>query len=205
MTGTDGKIASLYEQVFARPEDDELRHVLADALLAVGDPRGELITVQLHPTSDHSRRAMRLIQQFGLAWTGALRGAVIPLAYERGFLAIAQALPEAARLRGAREWATVHTLELAAPMELAFLADPVMRSLRRLEGVSTAWLGEVVALPQLQTIVTLGGDTIARGADGRWAFPAELADDDGPTFRGGSLVGGGDPRYDEDRYDAVDE
>jgi len=177
MHGHNGQLASLYEEVYARPDDDELRRVLADALLALGDPRGELIQMQLNPTLDYQRRAMRLLQQHGLAWTGSLRGVVIPLAYERGFLAACQVLDGTNDTVGALEWATVHTIELAT-RQIGFLSDPVMRSLRCVQKVRRDQLGEIGAIAQLRTMVTTGGETIERGGNGHWRYPAELADDD---------------------------
>lgn len=64
-----------------------MRLVLADALMAEGDPRGELIRLQCGAEPAKGGRIMRLLQQHGMTWLGALRGAVVPTAYERGFVA----------------------------------------------------------------------------------------------------------------------
>ncbi|MCX5748157.1 MAG: hypothetical protein NT062_37335 [Proteobacteria bacterium] len=158
MDEVDTQIAALFAQVYAEPDDDELRHILADALMARSDPRGELILYQLRPEADHPQRAMRLVQQHGLSWLGPLRDVVIPLAYERGFLASAQVLVTArANLtRACGEWATVHTLELDAnDAKVMPEMIPVMRSLRALHRVNGAvlhWLG-TCALPT--TLATL--------------------------------------------------
>ena len=122
-------IDDLFAQVYEQPEDDEVRLVLADALLAIGDPRGELIQLQFHPEADHERRTMQLLQQNGLSWLGALRDAVLPVRYERGFLASCVAV-DVRTVVGAPEWATVRTVELDVT-DYAFLFHPVMRSLRR--------------------------------------------------------------------------
>jgi hypothetical protein len=148
---------------------------LADALLAVDDPRGELIQCQLDPTRDYQRRAMRLVQQHGLAWTGALRGAVIPLAYERGFLASCQALDGADKLAGAIEWSTVGHVELQTS-RIEFLLDPIMRSLHTVSNVSRGQLGQITSIARLATIVLRSRDQIVRRPDGTWAFPAEVDD-----------------------------
>jgi uncharacterized protein (TIGR02996 family) len=121
-----GAIEDLYRQVWLRPDDDGARLVLADALLATGDPRGELIQIQLDRKPGMEPVAMRLLQQHGLRWLGELRGAVTPLAYERGFLASC-ILRDPALARGCDEWATVHTVE--ANVDLAYFDAPVMRSL----------------------------------------------------------------------------
>ena len=79
-------VADLYAAVYANPEDDGLRQVLADALISRGDPRGEFIQLQYDDRRDQSG-ARRLMQLHGMTWLGSLRGKVVPLAYERGFLA----------------------------------------------------------------------------------------------------------------------
>ncbi len=173
----EGHIAHLYEEVYSRPDDNELRSVLADALLAIDDPRGELIRCQLEPTRDHERRAMRLVQQFGLAWMGALRGRVIPLAYERGFVATCQALEGAHELAGAREWSTVREIEMVTARG-AFLFDPVMRSLRVVSNVPRRDVDHLTTHPLLQTIVTRANEHITRRADGSWHFPDDFGDRD---------------------------
>lgn len=121
-------IAQLYAEIYAHPEDDQLRRVLADALLALDDPRGELLLYQLDPAKDHQGRVMRLIQAHGLSWLGALRGIAIPLGYERGFLASCSVIADNAAT--CEEWATVHTIEVATR---DFVLHPEMRSLRTLE------------------------------------------------------------------------
>lgn len=147
-----GHIDDLYRRVWLEPDDEHLRAVLADALLAAGDPRGELIQAQLHPDLDHERRAMRLIQQYGLTWLGELRGAVLPLSYERGFLASCLVVDVAgAGVLDCEEWATVHTCELPEDLPEGVPGDvpegiealalrPAMRSLRRLVNVPPALL-----------------------------------------------------------------
>jgi uncharacterized protein (TIGR02996 family) len=133
----DGEvIAELFRQVYAHPDDDHVRQVLSDALVLIGDPRGELIQLQLHPSADLERRAMQLIQRHGLTWLGGLRGAVVPLAYERGFLARCMVVTEdVVSVAGCDEWSTVHTIELSSGSR-GFVLHPVMRALRRLVGVS---------------------------------------------------------------------
>lgn len=133
-------IDELFAEVYANPDDDQVRRVLSDALLAIGDPRGEFILFQLEPDKDFHRRAMRLIQAHGLTWLGPLRDSVIPLAYERGFIA------SVGLRRGAGPidfdlpmWGTIHTIELdgLVKSDLAgFRVTPAMRSLKRLIGLA---------------------------------------------------------------------
>lgn len=179
--GNDGvNLAALYAEVYAKPDDDDLRWVLADALLAIGDPRGEFIVAQLDPARDHQRRAMRLRQQYGLTWLGALRGAVIPLDYARGFLTSCQTLEIGDSLRGVFEWATVEHIELTGGRneDLGYLSWPVLRSLRRVSGVRRTQLGVVCGVARLQHIQLLDGTSIRRGADGQWQFPSEVPGED---------------------------
>src|SRR5205085_421060 len=53
-------IAALFAQVYAAPDDDAIRHVLADALIACGDPRGELIQLQLEPANAGALAKLRV-------------------------------------------------------------------------------------------------------------------------------------------------
>ncbi len=131
-------IEQLFAEVYTNPDDDHLRRVLADALLAIGDPRGELILFQLEPDKDYHRRAMRLIQAHGLSWLGALRGTVIPLIYERGFLASAAVLSGVEVDFDHPMWGTVHTIDLEGldDPEITFRITPAMRSLKMLIGMS---------------------------------------------------------------------
>jgi hypothetical protein len=149
-----GHVDELFQQVYRHPDDDHVRQVLSDALISIGDPRGDLIQLQLHPASDHDRRAMRLIQQHGLRWLGPLRGAVVPLAYERGFLASCLIVDDPAAVIDRDEWATVHTIELP-PDPVGMILHPVMRSLRRLVHVTPNTLLNLASRhqPQLERMV----------------------------------------------------
>ncbi len=136
-------IEQLFAEVYANPGDDQLRRVLSDALIAIDDPRGELILHQLEPAKDYHRRAMRLIQAHGLSWLGPLRGKVIPLAYERGFLS-AVSLLTGVGLPDFEQpiWGTVHTIELGqlAEHELSRIQiTPAMKSLKAMTGVFSSY------------------------------------------------------------------
>jgi uncharacterized protein (TIGR02996 family) len=132
-------IDELFAEVYANPDDDQLRRVLSDALMAAGDPRGELILFQLEPDKDYHRRAMRLIQAHGLSWLGPLRGFVIPLAYERGFVAAVQLLTVKGVDWDHPMWATIHTIDVGTldNDELLYVRlTPAMRSLTALRGLT---------------------------------------------------------------------
>jgi len=143
-------IAELFAAVWANPDDDATKLVLADALIAIGDPRGELIQLQFASRQDESG-AMRLLQRHGLTWLGALRGKVVPLAYEKGFLASCIVIePDPAP----REWTTVHTVQLQEVSHLAMLdALPRVRAVIELEPeILAALLGR----PAAGRLVSLG-------------------------------------------------
>lgn len=157
------QVADLLRQIYEHPADDELRLVLADALMATGDPRGEFIQLQIQPAHDLARRAMRLIQQHGLTWLGRLRGKVVPIGYDRGFLAHCHVYDESG-VTGLDEWATVHTIELGE-VTGEFVLDPVMRSLRRLDQIGPQLVQRVIEattdLPRrVEQLGYRGGDWI---------------------------------------------
>lgn len=83
------QIEALVREVHARPDVDDARHVLADALLAQGDPRGELIALQLTPSPDERQldRIDQLLREHGKGWLGTLREITYRARFERGFLA----------------------------------------------------------------------------------------------------------------------
>lgn len=68
--------AALLEPVLANPDDDHVRLVLADALIELGDPRGELIAVQCavasKPNQKLRAREQELLQTHREKWFGPL-------------------------------------------------------------------------------------------------------------------------------------
>jgi uncharacterized protein (TIGR02996 family) len=62
----------LYRAVYENPDDDAPRAVLADFLMERGDPRGELISLQLAPPPQDHKRSLQLIRKNAKAWIGAL-------------------------------------------------------------------------------------------------------------------------------------
>ena len=81
-------IDELWEQVFAAPDDDSIRAVLGDALLARGDPRGELIALQLQPRDPRrDARIDQLVELHGVAWLGPLRELANRAQFARGCVA----------------------------------------------------------------------------------------------------------------------
>ena len=85
------EITALWQAVRAQPDDDGALAVLADALQGIGDPRGELIALQLAAGDggdDTARleRARALIASCGAAWLGRLAPITGAASFERGVL-----------------------------------------------------------------------------------------------------------------------
>jgi uncharacterized protein (TIGR02996 family) len=138
-----GSADELLAAIYRSPADDELRLAYADRLSRAGDPRGELIALQLQPRLDPTRR--RRVQQLLAAharhWLGELRPALREegLCYSRGFPVAGQLdlrTPEqAARLQGHPAWSTFESLELAGYCPSGFLTPAIFPALRELSGV----------------------------------------------------------------------
>jgi uncharacterized protein (TIGR02996 family) len=86
--------ASLYADVYANPDDDGPRSVLADMLQLAGDERGEFIALQLARGrgGKRSRRETELLKANQRLWLGPISPAIPNqgLVYERGFVAKCQ-------------------------------------------------------------------------------------------------------------------
>jgi len=114
-TGKRSAESELFAAVYEAPDDDGPRLVLADFLLERGDPRGELLSLQLSGarTKDAESRALAIIRKHQKAWMGALSphlkyflypsvAAIDPLGinmwWRRGFLAGCNAMPTKPKL-----------------------------------------------------------------------------------------------------------
>lgn len=111
-------LASLLELVWAAPEDDAPRAVVADFLTAEGDPRGEFITLQLDRARGTTSPARRKRERELLAlhqreWIGPIAPLVEStyVTFERGF--ISGCMLKAVKERGAPKrhpaWSTIRT------------------------------------------------------------------------------------------------
>lgn len=144
-------IEGLLAEVYASPDDDAPREVCADWYSERGDPRGEMITLQLarhrDPSRAMSRREHALISKHGKAWAGPLDPWLEnkPREHERGFLArgvfhLDRRLDSgnvATMLHPA--WATMRDLDLTAVTSpdvcFAMLRLPQLRHLRVVRGI----------------------------------------------------------------------
>jgi uncharacterized protein (TIGR02996 family) len=109
-------VETLLARVYADPDDDGARLVLADALLERGDEYGELIQLQVarsrgELTEEQAAREAALTTAERLAaWAHPLSSAG-RCAFERGFPATISLYRSVARAVGAPGWATVRRVE----------------------------------------------------------------------------------------------
>ncbi|MEP6866463.1 MAG: TIGR02996 domain-containing protein [Deltaproteobacteria bacterium] len=115
-----------YAEIWAKPNDDGPREVFADWLIEQGDPRGELIALQIARARgtagpDGIKRERKLLAEHARTWLGALSPVVKNVVFERGFLGRAEImwrrLAERPELMTHPAWATVREYKLAADGE----------------------------------------------------------------------------------------
>ncbi len=145
--------ATLVLEVIARPDDDGVRAVLADLLQAAGDPRGELISLQLlasRGNRDRDNRIQELLDTHAKSWLGWLRDAAIACRFDRGFLSrlalgSAWASDDVRWDDAARDGALATVEDLLPGSERGaiyrkFVTSPAMPNLRRVAVYDTASL-----------------------------------------------------------------
>jgi uncharacterized protein (TIGR02996 family) len=146
------EIAALWQAVHARPDDDGALAVLADALQGIGDPRGELLALQLAAGDggDDAARVERrrvLLASCGAAWLGGLAPITGSASFERGVLRRWQLDHEI--LASDRRWhglvedpglatvtdlvGTAYNRDGYSEMYARFVASPAMCSLARID------------------------------------------------------------------------
>ncbi len=82
------EILALWREALANPRDDGPRAVLADLLLADGDARGELISLQLAAEGrERDQRVADLMTAHGRRWLGPLDPIALTAQFRRGFVA----------------------------------------------------------------------------------------------------------------------
>jgi uncharacterized protein (TIGR02996 family) len=140
--------------VYAIPDDDEPRRVYADALLERGDPRGELIALQLERERRRglvsiadAERERALIATHRRAWLGPLAAVVQNEQFRRGFLdacTVTKAAPaQLAAALASPIWRTLRTLDTD---DMALATHPALVSLRT-SSMTPAALAELAARP----------------------------------------------------------
>ncbi len=142
------------EKLAERPADDDLRRVVADALSAEGDERGEYMTLSLKRetsglSATHVKRLTKLFERHREAWLGPLAKVGTDVGRHDGWLVSLERWEHgvpvrlAARLdgstAGAKEWWTIRELWLAPssafPTELE---HPVTKHLRSVSAFGEA-------------------------------------------------------------------
>ncbi len=158
--------AELLDEIARRPNDDHLLRVYADHLEEQGDPRGELIALQLADADP--QRVAELIAAHGRAWVGPLLPWVRlqGCQFARGCLsevALADLRINFDNIIGNSIWATVRTIHLGKVRNLGSQFRPVMRRISAL-----------IAHPVMRSLqyVTESGEPlmIEREPDGGCAF-----------------------------------
>lgn len=137
MAARDG--AALLDAIYEAPHDDSARLVYADWLQDHGDPRGELIVLQLRSprTAAQQARALALLEAHSVAWQGRLAPFTTWAEFERGFLARCELGETSRSVIGRREWTTVEHIAIVdggwTRDELAeLITHAMMKSLRSL-------------------------------------------------------------------------
>jgi uncharacterized protein (TIGR02996 family) len=154
-------------QIVENPGDLTLRQIFADHLLELGDPRGELISLQL--SNREHPRAAALVAEYGRSWIGPLGPWVRfeGCAFSNGFLAEVTLVDPSRVLTpliGDPIWATVRGLHLG------FVSRVKGGPRRMLSSVS-----ELIAHPVMRSLVTVTVDhqeglMIERDPEGTLAF-----------------------------------
>ncbi len=142
-------LSDLEARVFENPDDELVRQVVGDALLELGDPRGEFIALQLaiargDSTVEQRERALKLEREHGERWS-TIRGAD-QVEHRRGF----PWLVRTRTLQPGPAWATVGVLVLLGPQSVgAFLST--CRALHSLERVTNLSAVELADCAQWKT------------------------------------------------------
>lgn len=156
--------AELLHLICATPEDDGPRLVYCDWLQEQGDPRAELLLLQLKadPSRKDEARARQLLRQYGRQWLGPLEPAIPQRTetFKRGFVAegrVTFATPEQRKaLLGHPAWNTLTALSLADAIDGDFLEQTELRGLESLRSVPKGELERLVNRPwpfrRLQTL-----------------------------------------------------
>jgi uncharacterized protein (TIGR02996 family) len=157
---------ALFEAVYDKPDDDAPRVALAAALKERGDPRGELIEIQLADargaaTDDQRAHAAALLKVHDEEWLAPFRDSekrgygIHYERWERGFPVHGFATifyPD-----GPRAWRTVRSLVVDIDTRYRFLRGPLLENLRALTW--DGWYGSAYTafcrearLPNLETL-----------------------------------------------------
>ncbi len=154
-SGVDLK--TLFAAVYDDPASDAPRLVLADALLAEDDPRGELIQLQLSGKPKTASRIKALLRAHGPTWLDGIEG--VPV-FRRGF--VAEVVLPAPIENPPRSWRTVENIGFfssPAPKAFApFITHDHLETVRAVANVSLACVAAMVGR-RLDSLRVIGGLT----------------------------------------------
>jgi uncharacterized protein (TIGR02996 family) len=163
--------ASLLKMVLEDPGADGPRQQYAEWLKTRGDPRGELIELQLarhRGDTDPARkkRERELLREHRATWLGPLAKYLRDVEFERGFLTACTLLRsyssyDEAKILGAPEWSTVEKLTLAQPDTQKL--PSTLRALRE-TNLSRAYSGTLQVLTGLRGPLSLESLHLVLGA-----------------------------------------
>lgn len=157
--------AELLQLVYETPEDDRPRLVYGDWLQEQGDPRAELLTLQLKPkqTTKEQQLARRLVRRHGRGWLGPIEPAIPQRTevFHRGFVSEARVTFATAHQReallGHPAWNTFTSLYVGGSVDGEFLEKTELRGLEALRFASQPELEHLHRRPwPLRRLRTLG-------------------------------------------------
>lgn len=148
-SGVTDATQTLRQAVLDEPEDLAARRVYGDALIAAGDPRGELINVQcaLEDAAPADRpplikRERELLTAHQKAWIAPYGGAIWRPEFRRGFIEVAfvstkKFIPVANELLGNEPITTLHLRELSIANATTLGKTPGFERLHTLRAVES--------------------------------------------------------------------
>ena len=141
---------ALLSAIFKNPEDDEKRLVLADALLELGDPRGEFIVEQgkrlASGKQNPSTKERALQKRHRDEWLGPIAPLLKQETFRLGFVSVAALRSPGfeSRLLRAREWRTVERLDLGNHRNVGATSEKV--------GAAVLSRADLVSLREVSTV-----------------------------------------------------
>lgn len=188
-TSKGGKtLEDLLAAVYENPDDDGVREVYADALLELGDPRGEFIVLQFRRHRGETLTPAELKQEAALQkkhvkeWLGPLYDVLYTthLEFRRGFLHAAQIRPVAKALPAARNhpaWSTLRELNMSTggtnERGASLVIQPNARHVRVMTAVTFHVLDELAASTDVdRALEVLGISWLPLGGDAYGPVPS---------------------------------
>lgn len=188
-TSKGGKtLEDLLAAVYENPDDDGVREVYADALLELGDPRGEFIVLQFRRHRGETLTPAELKQEAALQkkhvkeWLGPLYDVLYTthLEFRRGFLHAAQIRPVAKALPAARNhpaWSTLRELNMSTggtnERGASLVIQPNARHVRVMTAVTFHVLDELAASTDVdRALEVLGISWLPLGGDAYGPMPS---------------------------------